>query len=72
VTARAAYWCLADAFREVAASGDPRVTANARRAVQGYERAAPTREQYIFSTDWTPGTVIQARSGGVTCTTRVR
>lgn len=70
--ARAAYWCLADEFSRVAATGDPRVADTARRQAQEYERAAPTREQYIFETDWRPGDTIQARSGGVSCTTRVR
>lgn len=67
---RAAFWCLAEEFSAVAAAGDPRVAQQARSLAQQYEDAAPTREQWIFR--YRPGDTIQARSGGVRCTTRVR
>ncbi|HIG74494.1 MAG TPA: hypothetical protein EYQ24_07940 [Bacteroidetes bacterium] len=71
VEGRAAYWCLADRFNRVAASGDPRVASLARRTAAQYNRAGPTREQYFFL-GWTPGQTIRASAGGVSCSTRVR
>ncbi|MEM6327016.1 MAG: hypothetical protein AAF791_07860 [Bacteroidota bacterium] len=68
---RAAFWCLADRFNRVAASGDPRVASRARRAAAGYNRAGPAREDYFFK-GWSPGQSIRASSGSVSCTTRVR
>lgn len=68
---RAAYWCLADHFREVAASGDPRVAELARRTAERYERAGPSRDEYFFR-DPIPGATIRASSGTISCTTRVR
>ena len=71
VDGRAAYWCLADRFNRVAATGDPRVASAARRTAAGYNRAGPSREDYFFKS-WTPGQSIRATSGSVSCTTRVR
>ena len=68
---RAAYWCLADRFNNVAATGDPRVASAARRTAAGYNRAGPSREDYFFK-GWSPGQTIRASSGSVSCTTRVR
>ncbi|MEM1054189.1 MAG: hypothetical protein AAGI52_01580 [Bacteroidota bacterium] len=67
---RAAYWCIADAFLEVAATGDPRVASRAREAARHYRDAGPSREDVFFR--YQPGDPIEARSGGVSCTTRVR
>ncbi|MEM1056369.1 MAG: hypothetical protein AAGI52_12660 [Bacteroidota bacterium] len=71
VDGRAAFWCVADRFNRVAASGDPRVASIARRAAAQYNRSGPSREDYFFK-GWTPGQSIRASSGGVSCTTRVR
>lgn len=71
LTARAAYWCLADRFHEVAATGDPRVERAALRTAAAYERAAPSPEDYA-SNGWRRGQVIHVASGEVSCTTRVR
>lgn len=71
VDGRAAYWCLADRFNRVAASGDPRVASRARQAAAGYNRAGPRREDYFFK-GWSPGQTISASSGSVSCSTRVR
>jgi hypothetical protein len=71
VDGRAAYWCLADRFNRVAATGDPRVASAARRTAAGYNRAGPSREDYFFK-GWSPGQTIRASAGSVSCTTRVR
>ena len=71
VDGRAAYWCLADRFSNVAATGDPRVASAARRTAAGYNRAGPSRDDYFFK-GWSPGQSIRASSGSVSCTTRVR
>ena len=40
------YWCLADRYRQLAAStGNTRIASAASRAAKQYERAGPTREQ---------------------------
>lgn len=74
VRGRAAYWCLADRFRQVAATTtDSRVAATARSAAARYERAGPTREQYFLSEGWRPGQTVTASLGSAgSCTTRVR
>lgn len=74
VRGRAAYWCLADLYRNVAASTtDSRIAAQARAAAAQYERAGPTREQYFLSEGWRPGQTITASLGSAgSCTTRVR
>ena len=74
VEGRAAYWCLADIYRNVAAVSDnPQISASARRAATQYERAGPTREQYFFSTSWRPGQTVSASLGSYgSCSTRVR
>ena len=71
---RAAYWCMADRYRAVAAISTNRdITRIARETATGYERAAPTREQYFFSTDWRPGDTVTASLGSYgRCSTRVR
>lgn len=68
IEGRAAYWCLADAFNRVAATGDPRVADAARQAAAGYLRAAPSREEYFFQ-GWRPGMRVTAANG---CSTTVR
>ena len=70
---RFAYWCLADIYRNVAASAtDSRITTAARRAAAQYERAGPTREQY-FLEGFRPGQSVTASLGAYgSCTTRVR
>lgn len=74
VEGRAAYWCLADIYRNVAAVSDnPQISSSARRAASQYERAGPTREQYFFSTSWRPGQTVSASLGSYgSCSTRVR
>lgn len=71
VEGRAAYWCLADRFNQVAATGDPRVASAARSAAAGYNRAGPRSEDYFFK-GWSRGQSVRVSSGSVSCTTRVR
>ena len=73
VRGRFAFWCLADIYRNVAAStSDSRIASTARRAAAQYERAGPTREQYR-SLGLEPGDSVTATLGASgTCTTRVR
>ena len=73
VRGRFAYWCLADIYRNVAASSsDGQIAANARRAAAQYDRAGPSREQY-FLEGFTPGQSVTASLGAYgSCTTRVR
>ena len=69
---RFAYWCLADIYRNVAASTSGQVRDAARRAAAQYERAGPTREQY-FLEGFRPGQSVTASLGAYgSCTTRVR
>ena len=70
---RFAYWCLADIYRNVAASSsDANIAATARRAAAGYERAGPSRDQY-FLEGFSPGQSVSASLGAYgSCTTRVR
>lgn len=74
VRGRAAYWCLADIYRNVAATTtDSGIAATARRAAAQYERSGPTREQYFLSEGWRPGQTITASLGSAgSCSTRVR
>jgi len=74
VAGRAAYWCLADRFRQVAATTtDSRVAATARSAAARYDRSGPSREQYFLAMGWRPGQTITASLGSAgSCTTRVR
>ena len=71
---RAAYWCLADIYRNVAASTtDGRIASQARNVAARYERAGPTREQYFLDPGWTPGQTVSASLGSYgSCNTRVR
>ena len=73
VRGRFAFWCLADIYRNVAAStSDSRIASTARRAAAQYERAGPTREQY-FLEGFRPGQSVSASLGAYgSCTTRVR
>ncbi len=72
VRGRFAYWCLADTYRNVAASTSGQVRDAARRAAAQYERAGPTREQY-FLEGFRPGQSVTASLGAYgSCTTRVR
>ncbi|PAP77285.1 hypothetical protein [Rubrivirga marina] len=70
---RFAYWCLADIYRNVAASSSSaEIAASARRAAAGYERAGPSRDQY-FLEGFSPGQSVSASLGAYgSCTTRVR
>ncbi|GAB5535711.1 MAG: hypothetical protein Rubg2KO_19600 [Rubricoccaceae bacterium] len=70
LTGRFNYWCLADRYRQLAASStDSRIASAARRAAGQYERSGPTREQYFFE-GYKPGqTVSCSVTGG---STRVR
>ena len=70
---RAAHWCLADQYRQVAEfASDERIAESARRAAAGYERAAPTREQ-VAALGWRSGqTVTVAYGDDQTCETTVR
>lgn len=69
---RFAYWCLADTYRNVAASTSGSTRDAARRAAAQYERAGPTREQY-FLEGFRPGQSVTASLGAYgSCTTRVR
>lgn len=70
---RFAYWCLADIYRNVAASSsDSRISGTARRAAAQYERAGPSRDQY-FLEGFSPGQSVTASLGAYgSCTTRVR
>ena len=70
---RAAYWCLADRYRQVAEfASDERISENARRAAAGYERAAPTREQ-VAALGWRSGQAVTVTYGDdQTCETTVR
>lgn len=73
VRGRAAYWCLADIYRNVAATTSGAIAANSRRAAAGYERAGPTREQYFLELGWQPGQTVTASLGSFgSCSTRVR
>ncbi|MDX1438979.1 MAG: hypothetical protein R3284_03660 [Rubricoccaceae bacterium] len=72
VRARAAYWCFADMFNRVAATGDPAVAGPARQAAAGYNRAAPSQQEYFFDPGWRPGQRITASHGYGSCTTTVR
>ena len=69
---RFAYWCLADIYRNVAASTTGRVRDASRRVAAQYERSGPTREQY-FLEGFRPGQSVSASLGSYgSCTTRVR
>ncbi|WP_412063269.1 hypothetical protein [Rubrivirga sp. IMCC45206] len=70
---RFAYWCLADIYRNVAAStNDSRIASASRRAAAQYERAGPSREQY-FLEGYSPGQSVSSSLGAYgSCTTRVR
>lgn len=70
---RFAYWCLADIYRNVAASTtDGRIAGLARNAAARFERAGPTREQY-FLEGYSPGQSVSSSLGAYgSCTTRVR
>ena len=70
LTGRFNYWCLADRYRQLAAStNDSRIASAARRAGAQYDRSGPTREQYFFE-GYKPGqTVSCSVTGG---STRVR
>ena len=69
---RFAYWCLADIYRNVAASTTGNVRDASRRAAAGYERAGPSREAY-FLEGFRPGQSVSASLGSYgSCTTRVR
>ncbi len=73
VRGRAAYWCLADIYRNVAAQTSGQIAANARSAASRFERSGPTREQYFLSEGWQPGQSVTASLGAYgSCTTRVR
>lgn len=72
VQARAAYWCFADMFNRVAATGDPAVAGAARQAAAGYNRAAPSQQEYFFNPGWRPGQRVTASHGYGSCTTIVR
>ena len=73
VRGRFVYWCLADRFRRVAASGDPRVVERARQQADLYEAAAPTLEQAFLQEGIGPGETVTASLGAYgTCTTRAR
>ena len=73
VRGRFAYWCLADQFRNVAAStNDSRIAGAARRAAAQYDRSGPSREQY-FLEGFSPGQSVSSSLGAYgSCTTRVR
>ncbi len=69
---RFAYWCLADIYRNVAASTTGSVRDASRRVASQYERSGPTREQY-FLEGFRPGQSVSASLGSYgSCTTRVR
>ena len=70
---RFAYWCLADIYRNVAAStSDSRIVSASRRAAAQYERAGPSREQYLLE-GFSPGQSVTASLGAYgSCTTHVR
>ena len=69
---RFAYWCLADIYRNVAASTTGQVRDAARRVAAQYERSGPTREQY-FLEGFRPGQSVSSSLGSYgSCTTRVR
>ena len=70
---RFAYWCLADIYRNVAATTtDGRIAGLARNAAARFERAGPTREQY-FLEGYSPGQSVSSSLGAYGgCTTRVR
>ena len=73
VEGRAAYWCMADIYRNVAAVSSGQIAAAARRAANQYERAGPSRDQYFFATSWRPGQTVTASLGAYgSCRTRVR
>ena len=73
VRGRAAYWCLADIYRNVAAQTSGSIASNARSAAAQYERSGPSREQYFLSEGWQPGQSVTASLGAYgSCTTRVR
>lgn len=67
---RAVFWCFADMFNRVAATGDPAVAARARSAAAGYNRAAPSQREYFFK--WSPGQRVPASHGYGSCTAIVR
>ncbi len=72
IQARAAYWCLADMFNRVAATGDPAVAGRARSAAARYNRAAPSQQEYFFNPGWRPGQRVTSSTGYGSCTTTVR
>jgi len=73
VRGRAAYWCLADIYRNVAAQTTGQIAANSRSAAARFERSGPTRQQYFLSEGWQPGQSVTASLGAYgSCTTRVR
>ncbi|GAB5535710.1 MAG: hypothetical protein Rubg2KO_19590 [Rubricoccaceae bacterium] len=64
------YWCLADQFRQLAAStGDADIASRSRETAASYERSAPTREEAFFDGKGPGDTVACSITGG---TTRVR
>lgn len=70
---RAAYWCLADAYRRVVGVVESESIARAtHRAATAYERAAPPPSAF-GGAGWREGDQITVTYGdGETCTTRVR
>ena len=67
---RAAYWCVADAFRQAAGYGHVRQAA--LRAAAQYDHAAPTPPE-AEGAGWRPGDRIMIALGDAeTCTTTVR
>lgn len=65
------YWCVADQFSRAAATGDPAIAANARRAAARYNAAGPSRQAYFFE-GFRPGQSVSVSTGYGTCSTTVR
>jgi tetratricopeptide (TPR) repeat protein len=68
---RAAAWCAADVFQRVAQTGDPAVTAMARREAFRYNRAGPAPTEYAAA-GWRAGQSVTTNHAFGSCTTAVR
>jgi len=72
LTGRFNYWCLADRYRQLAAStNDSRIANLARRAGDQYDRAGPTHDQLVAA-GYRPGQIVPCSSTGGTTRARPR
>lgn len=68
---RAAYWCAADLFQQIANLGDPVSTSAARRAAFRYNGMGPASSEYAAA-GWRAGQRVETTHGFGPCSTTVR